>query len=338
MNKFNLFETQCFFRHLQKNKGSDLNSHLTEKQKDFFESLIFYSGRIPEDVHHSIQKIIDQTHFVISQLIPLYQIGIRFDIAIAGGAIRDLLYGNHNSIKDIDLIVQIDDKSITDSLKNTPLLTLEAIIGKDLHEFTNWNNDSLMQKVHGIFRLCLNKQYNIERAITLEDIESKGKASEYDPILNKKLEGLITISRDDHQYPMDIILTTSNVDEYLDSFSFDICKAYIQFFEKNSSRFVTNCFNFLERIHVTSGFINDGMKKEITFDLSKQKSVEMIERTVKNHLPRVVKKYPNNKLVIKPGNNPEFVNWKTKYEDFINLNNALPINIGSPKNAQILKV
>jgi len=81
------------------------------------------------------------------------------------------------------------------------------------------------------------------------------------------------------------------------------------------------------------------MKQQITFDLSKQKSVEMIERTVKNHLPRVVKKYPNNKLIIKPGNNPEFVNWKTKYEDFVNLNNALPINIGSSnKNAQILKV
>ena len=104
---------------------------------------------------------------------------------------------------------------------------------------------------------------------------------------------------------------------------------------------MTNPVYFLEQIHVTSGFISDGRNKTITFNMSNQKSIESIEKSINNHFPRVSQKYEKHKLILNPGNNEEYALWKSKYEDYINLHKILPKKIEpetSGENKKILKI
>lgn len=342
MDKIDLWEAQCFFRHLNENNPyNESVLNLNPEEKEFYKKISFYYGMVPKDIQDITKNIMEQIQKLIIRLIPLYQIGIRYDVYLAGGAIRDLVYGNHNNIKDLDIIFSINEKSIVNVLRNTPIITLEAILGKEISENINWRNDSTTKKIHSFFINCLKKDYAISRGFTIEDIISKGEPHEYDSILNQSLEGILTIHDSADKYPMDLLLTTSTISQFIDTFNFEICKVYIPFFSQNNSTIMTNPVYFLEQIHVTSGFISDGRNKTITFNMSNQKSIESIEKSINNHFPRVSQKYEKHKLILNPGNNQEYALWKSKYEDYINLHKILPKKIEpetSGENKKILKI
>jgi hypothetical protein len=342
MDKIDIWEAQCFFRHLAESKRhNDSVRQLNNDQKDFYEKVTFYYGMVPDEIQKISEDIIAQLQKLIVRLIPLYQIGIRYDIYLAGGAIRDLIYGNYKNIKDLDIIFSINEASIVSALKNTPVITLEAILGKEINKHIDWRDDSQVKKVHAFFSYCLSKHYEISRGFTIEDIKKKGKPHQYDNIINQNLEGIITIKDEKDRYPMDVLLTTSSIATYLNTFNFEICKAYIPFFTQKSASFITNPVHFFEQIHVTSGFITDGMNKTITMNMQTQKSIDAIERSINTHLPRIVEKYENHNLVLNAGSNEEYIKWKQKYEDYIKLNKMLPQKVdissqGEPK--KVMKV
>jgi hypothetical protein len=341
--KINLLEAQCFFRHLAGHErlNSSVKS-LSPTLQSYYQQITFYHGKVPDDIQKISIDILSQIQRLAIRLIPLCQIGLKYNIYIAGGCLRDLLLGNHNNIKDIDVIFCIDSESVLSTIKNTPIFTLEAILGKDIVEYTDWINSSDVKKIHGLFHYCLNKHYSISRGYNIEDIKEKNSAKEYGSILNENLEGIITVESEEDVYPMDILLTTSLIDVYLKSFNFEICKVYIPFFTYNNGKFITDTMDFLEQIHVKSGFMDDAKNKTITYYMEGVKSLEMIEHSVEKHLPRITAKYPNYKLILNAGKNTEYEQWKNKYEEYISLNKELPyqVNISSesvPK-AKVLKI
>jgi hypothetical protein len=342
VEKINLLDAQCFFRHLAGiERLNSSASKLSPTELLFYQQITFYHGKVPKDIEQISENILAQLQKLVIRLIPLYQIGLKYDVYLAGGCIRDLVYGNQDKIKDLDVIFSIDVDSILSTIKNTPIFTLEAIFGTDIVSCTNWISASDVKKVHGLFHYCLNKHYSISRGYTIEDIKEKGKEKEYDSLLNENLDGIITIKDEEDQYPMDILLTTSNIDDYLKSFNFEICKAYIPFFQKNG-KFITDTIDFFEKIHVSAGFIKDGMKKTITYNLEEQKNLFVIEKSINTHLPRITAKYSDYKIVLNPGSNEGYIQWKNKYEEYISLNKELPHKIdisseGSVK-AKVLKV
>lgn len=340
MEKNDLWEAQCFFRHLSEIKThNETINRLSTEQKEFFEKISFYYGMVPHDVQNVCERITKQIQKLIVRLIPLYQIGIRYDIYLAGGSIRDLVYGNHNSIKDLDIVFSINENSLASALKTTPIITLEAILGKDVNKHIDWRNDSQVKKLHSMFLYCLSKDYEVSRGFTIEDIQAKGEENQYENLLNQNLEGIIAIKDAEDDYPMDILLTTSPIDTYLNSFNFEICKTYVPVFRKKDAKFITNPLHILEYIHVAPGFISDGMNKTITLKMASQKSLEAIEKSVNTHLPRIMAKYPDYKLVLNPGPKEEYVLWKNKFESYIQLNKSLPtkVNIDS-ETPKVMKI
>jgi len=342
VEKIDLLEAQCFFRHLAGNERLNISAkNLSPAAQAFYQQITFYHGKVPDDIQKISSDILSQIQKLIVRLIPLCQIGLKYDVYLAGGCLRDLLLGNHNNIKDIDVIFTITPDSVVSLIKNTPIFTLESIFGKNIIQYTDWTSASDVKKIHGLFHYCLSKNYNITRGYSIEDIKEKNTQKEYGSILNENLEGIITIKSEEDTYPMDILLTTSSIDIYLRSFNFEICKIYIPFFTHNNGKFVTNIIDFLEQIHVKSGFIDDAKNKTVTFYMEKQKSIEMIERSMTKHFPRIIAKYPNHKLVLNAGTNTEYAQWKIKYEGYTNLNSELPhkVEISSlAPPAKVLKV
>jgi hypothetical protein len=341
--KINLLEAQCFFRHLAGHQRfNDSVKGLSPALQSVYQKITFYHGKVPDDIQKISLNILQQIQKLTIRLIPLCQIGLKYDIYIAGGCLRDLLLGNHNNIKDVDVIFCLDSESVLSTVKNTPLFTLEAIFGEDIIQYTNWINSSDVKKIHGLFHYCLNKNYSITRGYNIEDMKEKNATKEYGSILNENLEGIITIESKDDTYPMDVILTTSVIDVYLKSFNFEICKVYIPFFTYSNGRFINNIMDFLEQVHVKSGFMDDVHNKTITYYMDSVKSIEMIERSISHHLPRITAKYPSYKLILNASKNTEYVQWKAKYEDYIVLNKELPhkvdVSIDSAPRSKILKV
>ena len=342
IEKINILEAQCFFRHLAGNErlNSSVKS-LPPHLQSFYQQITFYHGKVPDDIQQIASNILSQVQKLIIRLIPLCQVGLKYDVYLAGGCLRDLVLGNQDKIKDIDVIFSIDQNSVVNLVKNTPIFTLEAIFGQDIIQHTNWINASDVKKIHGLFHYCLSKHYNISKGYSIEDIKEKNAEKEYDSLLNENLEGIIAVKDEEDTYPMDILLTTSMIDTYLRSFNFEICKIYVPFFTHQNGKFITNIIELLEQIHVKTGFVEDAKNKTITFYMEKQKAIELIERSMSKHLPRITAKYPNYKIVLNPGNNQEYAQWKTKYESYNNLNHELPhkVEISSlAPPAKVLKV
>jgi hypothetical protein len=322
-----LIDVKCFFRHISKSKK--INSSVLKLdiyQQSFYEKITHYYGHVPPDFLATADNILKQTQKFIAKLIPLYQIGLRFDIYLVGGAIRDLLYGNNENIKDLDIVLSIDKESINTTFKNTPLMTIESILGVKINEFVNWNTDNNNAKVNNILKYCLQNHYLITKSITLEDICGKSSINPYDNIINNKLESLISLSSDNDIYPMDILLVNTDIEDYIKTFNFEICKAYVPLFESNSLQMLASSFEFLEEIHVTSGFIDDGMKNTITMHMEQQKSLASIEKSINEHYGRIKSKYLNHSLILNPGGNEEYKEWKAKHEAYLALQIALPKN------------
>ena len=325
-NNLNMIEAQCFFRQMLKERKHNKSvSKLDTEQRRFWEKITFYLGRVPELHYNTASNIVNQINDLIIKLIPLYQVGLRYDIYLIGGALRDFMLAGPTRIKDLDILFSINKDSIKTVLERTPLITLESIIGKDLHSKIDWNNDSETNKIHGLFNYILSKNYDVEKAFTIDDIESKAIVKDdYENILTKELEGLISMNGTDNSFPMDILLTTAKIDDYLKTFSFEICKAYVPFFQHEHARMMPSVFYFLESIHVTNGFMRDAMEETISMYMPNFGTIQKIEKAVKNHLPRVIEKYSKHKINLLPGHNEEYQKWKKTYEQYIELHGSLP--------------
>ncbi len=321
-----IMEAQCFFRHIHDTKKYNKTvSRLSDTQKQFWKKITYFNGRIPTPKIEKIHKMINQVNKLIIKMIPLYQVGFRWNIYLAGGSLRDLLLSDGEKIKDLDVIFSIESDSIEQVLEKTPLLTIESILGNEFHQLVNWMDDSDTQKVHRLFKHCISKNYTTQKAFTIEDIESKGVKDAYGNILNRQLEGIITIQDpSETEYPMDILLVNSSIDEYLKTFSFEICKAFVPFFTQSEPKMITNAFEFLEQINVTEGFIKDGMDKTITMDMFNLKHIEKIQKALESHYPRIANKFSDHKLILNPGKNEEYAKWKETYEMHAHLNSVIP--------------
>lgn len=324
---------------VKRGKNLPFQSYLNKYQEHthLVHDLIYYKKTIPEDKIVVIQKIIEDCSKIYEALLPLYQLGIHFSLGLAGGAIRDLLLDRHHQIKDLDIVLSIripnmgtkkydyktkKYKSVTRTVLSNPDLhrDLYEKIGFDVFEhmwFSQHTSDSV--KTYEILKFLLSKKHTYEQCYSpfkstpiKKDNEEDSDMPEYGKSL---LAGVLKINTLGLHYPVDILITQANIQNYVNIFDFHICKAHIFLVDSEKTllskfNFPENPKDFLSHYVPCYDFLEDVRKKTITMDLV-YRSIKDSKNSLENHLLRIEHKYPDYEQVF-PMSHPDIINKKEK--------------------------
>lgn len=211
-----------------------------------------------------VAKMQKQCAQVYRALMPLYQLGIHFSLALAGGAVRDLLLNQSEKIKDLDMVLSFSyGTQLPEKEKIIERLGLQKDDLDDWREplednsnrhwVTEFNTYVLVQCL--LSKACeLDKCYPprekknfallkqpIIQASQQLNVEEDEDNPEQTPYLQEKLRGVIKLahfydtSKDSNTtpassekaYPMDVLITWHAVRDFVERFDFSICKAWI---------------------------------------------------------------------------------------------------------------
>lgn len=339
MDNIKNFELQSFLNSYLKKSSNILD--FSDDITPFMKALKFSNGEINPQVFNVSNKICEQINDFLFNTKEIFELGLRFNLHLAGGALRDLLLGNHLNIKDLDLIFEVKPFSQHNSavLDKLSINVIKKILSSEANiSQTEWDALTQTQKIYFIIFSTLSSNYNIKNTVTLDELKKKGALinQNYTHMLNKELEAVITIEKDG-DYPCDILLTNSYINDYVKTFSFEICKITASFLDADKPKLTINVHDFFEKIKFHDDFLSDAKNKKITLHMSNHGTTENIQRTMEKHFPRIAKKYPNHTLNLIDDNVDKFVNWKKSYLIQTELNNTLTkhISIDTEKNKPI---
>ncbi len=329
MKNTTFFNLQSFFHNHTNETKKDQNDRLSDAQKKFIKKITHSYNPIPEDVYNTTTKIIEQINNLILNIKPIFELGIKFNIFLAGGSIRDLLLNNHEKIKDLDIIFDFNDYAHSNekTFKSITLGVIQKFLDIDVSiNQQEWEELTVKEKNYLVIYELLNKHYKVEKKITLEELKKKATLSDssYAHLLNDKLEAVITLEKGENPYPFDVLIINTAIENYIKTFSLGICKVYVNFLNPLKPKLISNPFDFFSTIHGTSAFIDDGINKTITLDMTSFNSIDTINKIIENHFNRICVKYSTYKLEIQSGDNEEFISWKTKFLNYYSLNKSLP--------------
>lgn len=330
---------------IPENYTKDLND-LSDKDKSFileyleknYTTDIFYS----QEVMIAMKKIFLDMSYIYQALEPLEYAGIDFTLSLVGGALRDLFTENYDLIKDLDIVLSINnienysknkDISKIANLESMPGIKQAVEICKN--KYKEWDLWDLDKKIAALVEASISQKLNIKQTFIPLDLpkhmDDNGIfRSNYHNIF---LRGVVKVEDEKLRYPIDILICNSTAQDYVSTFDFNICKIMLSI---NSEQFRKMSLNFnwdtLENIKnqiiPTNDFWMDIVYKKLTlnplgFDM------DALERAIVEHLPRIQKKYPEHKLDLIRYNDSEKIqedvkDYLTKMHNFIELNEKLP--------------
>ena len=319
---------------------------LSEQDKSFvlnyleknYTAEIFYT----QEIMIAMKKIFFDMSFIYEALECLEYAGLNFTLSLVGGALRDLLSENYDLIKDLDIVLSINNiqdysknQIVTDfaHIENNP--KLKNLINDCEKKYEKWLSWDIDKKIATLVEAALAKKLKIKKTYVPLDLPKDMKdngifRSNYHNIF---LRGVIKLEDDNLRYPADILICNSTAQDYVNTFDFNICKVMLSI---TSQQFkdMTIKFNWdtLEKIKnqiipFNEFWIDIAYKKltlnPIGFDMN------ALERAIVEHLPRIQKKYPDHKLNLIKYNNHSAINndvktYLEKMNEFILLNEKLP--------------
>ena len=276
------------------------NKHKKDGHNHFILDLLHKNPKesIPFEKEVVINKILSDCANLYQSLLLLQKVNIYFSLSIAGGAIRDLLLGNHHQIKDLDIVLQIDCRTIPNYKE------LKQLFNFDVFQFPwfaspNYNYDNYYMsnehKIYELVKFILSKEHTFEASYPPNKKISNDK-EEHSEYVDRHLKGVLKINSTHLNYPIDLLFSNIKVNEFIKSFDFNICKTAIGVIDMEKSRkkqfhFPKNAQEVLDQFIPIDTFIHDAMNKKITMDMD-MRSVHDIQNSIEKHLPRIVAKYP----------------------------------------------
>ena len=330
MDIFEEYKIQSF---LQRNSlFKDSRNHpftsLSEKEVSFVKKIKYLNGDMPEAYFNKVLSIKNQLNSFIGKMQPIFELGVKFNIYLAGGALRDLLLNNSTNIRDLDVIFDFSEyvDSNAKKLSEMSVYMLSKIFGELHLTQTQWDELDPKQKSFLLIFKVTQQEYNIEKKYTLEELKNKSSLENetYSHLLNKELEAVISISHPSYEYPMDILVINTNVDAYLDTFSFDICKVKLLLVNMSKPQIITNVYDFMKFIHTSKHFLKDAMEKTLTLKMYRYSNVGLIEKILTKHYNKIKQKYSDFKVNLDAGTSEDMKKYKEAYESSQSLNNLLP--------------
>ena len=330
--------------------------------------LIYQKSKIPPDKIMVIEKILSDCRHIYLSLMPLYEFGIHFDLILGGGAVRDLLLGQHDKIKDLDIIVRLDIAPSASS-RVPGGLDLQEAWGFDpfSHKWFAQNLASgaaystygykhskhkissyvpVLRRIYDMVQFLLSKKNNFEHCYppfqkTIEQAEPEFMKSEY---LSKNLNGVLKINTPALNFPVDILLTHVHMNNFIQGFDFNLCKASISLINMQNSMkkeflFPANASEFLKNYVPETSFLTDIFNQTLSIDMD-YRNVTDIEHSLNTHLPRLLAKYPDYKVNFQYVSDNDQIPQKKEKDSLIlhyNLNQKITVK-DKPVSKKTIKI
>lgn len=317
--------------------GEDKSFILEYLEKNYTTD-IFYN----QEVMIAMKKIFFDMSYIYQALEALEQAGVDFTLSLVGGALRDLFTENYDLIKDLDIVLSINNienysknthTSTIANLESIPELTTQVQLCKS--KYKEWDFWDLDKKIAALIEVSISHKLNVKQTFIPLDLP---KHMEDNGIFRRNyhnvfLRGVIKIEDEKLRYPIDVLICNSTAKDYVNTFDFNICKIMLSITSKQFKQMSLN-FNWdnLERIKneivPTNDFWLDIVYKKLTlnpvgFDMN------ALERAIVEHLPRIQQKYPDYKLNLVHYNQSESIQedvkeYLEKMHNFIELSEKLP--------------
>lgn len=305
-------------------------------QENLDKLMASWQGKEPDT--HCFLKILQTIKSIASSLEPLKDIGLSFEIALAGGSLRDFLTAQEEKIKDLDILVSLnkapgfeytlagESNHIFDSMfPNLEVLT-QAL------NLRNFTYDSFKNTTHAdqfyyfLITELLAKSWKITRAyaprpFSQQAREAFAKQCVRSDYHNQFLRGVVKINDEKLSYPVDVLLCNTTSADYVSSFDFEICKAFMVFdslseieslFLKVEERNATLKTLLFNKIMVSQGFISDIEQKRLTLS-PELFDMDAVEHALMGHYPRIQDKFIDHRFYF----NPEQSLMDKKVSDYI---------------------
>ncbi len=331
-----MFETHSLIAKIfQTKKVFNFNfDKLKTEEVSFLKKITYSEGFIPDEIISTINKIISDLYSVKYSLIPAFELGLKFNIYLVGGSLRDLLLNNHKNIKDLDILLSCDFESRENKkvLEELSFSFVNKVVNHSLDiDPYKWAELDNKQKFLQITSGLIKNNFDIESSFTLDNLLSKNTENvDYRDMLNKDLEAVFTINNQNSNqktnYPFDLLVTSVDIHSYIKKFSFDFCKVFLPVFEVETKKLISNSYDFIRSIDGRSEFLTDGINKTMTLKMYHFHSIDVIKKIINKHYNRIQNKYQDYEIVLDPGKNEEYQNFKNSFESYIRLNKSLPIN------------
>lgn len=328
---------------IEKLSDNEKNDVLNYIKNNFSEEVFFN-----QEVMRYLKNIFLDMSQIFDALEDLQKAGINFSLSLVGGSLRDLFTEKYELIKDLDIVLSINDiHDYSYDVDNGKIINwdnhyLKTLVNESQKKYNDWNDWGIDKKIASIVEMQLAKKLKIKESFIPLNLPKDMKAnhvfrSNYHNIF---LRGVIKVEDEILHYPADILICNSTAENYVSTFDFNICKIMLPISHDDFKKMEVNFdWDYLEviknKIIVSKDFWVDLTYQRLTlnpigFDLN------ALERALVNDLPRLKNKYENFKLhLIDYNQNPE-LDIDVKYylermNDFIALNEKLPTKVDSKK-------
>jgi hypothetical protein len=299
---------------------NDVNTkHIDRKT---IHELLFWKKKLPQESKEALDNIIKQYNDIFNSLKPMMKLGITFDLWLVGGSVRDLLLGKSSLISDLDIMLtfrqQVQPKIPTASffMKRSKLdftkEQIQSIIYRNNsetpfahwnileEESTDWKINQAKQKIRptalfDILACCLAQNLDLYE-IYSPKVDGENSVELTQRYVDHRITGVIKIRKDNWKWPVDIIISEYNVNEFIESFDFGICKVAIELLRGSDVReqrklLPLTAKNLMKRARLNSQFIKDYQAKELNMVVTSGMTLRQVQHSVEKHLPKLEAKY-----------------------------------------------
>jgi hypothetical protein len=280
----------------------NLNEQFLPKKNN----LNHFQQNILSDIFNSLKSIDDV-------LEPFRRHGLKYNLGVTGGAIYDLVTGNSQHTKDIDIVLNFEMHKFAD-MPDAKEINPESLpeLNKLMKKYNrDKNNQYTMEDVSHLVSHILSQTFSINKQYHARDFEQKDYS-------HKFLFSLLKLNHSSSAKPIDLMISLTPVSEYAKSFDFDICKGYIHYrrklkediymgdmlvFEADNPIDLATLIkvknlkpeDLLDHMYMPPCMLQDLGNKTLTMLVSSFEE-ENIHFYMENHYPRLKAKLPDYKL------------------------------------------
>ena len=282
-----------------------------------------------KNVKEQIEKLNNTIKPVLNSL------GIEYNLYLTGGFVRDYILNKENSIKDLDILIEFNDKFQKEKINGRnssektekqkelidAFLDLNKTILKNLNiDMKNLSREKLL---HEIVLKTIEQEYKKENTeFFFTDPEKKDKTeienkTDFDNI-ESDYSGLFSVIKikNSGKYPLDLLLN-GNKFSYLNNFDFDICKCTYSINDFNNLN--ANTASITENLYLYEGFVFDAIYKKLSLNPNIFYNEEQVDKCLTNHYLRIKDKY-NYEVIVKDSKNDEkiinYINKAVKFHEY----------------------
>lgn len=247
--------------------------------------------------------------------------GMKYEIGLTGGALRDFFTGRSSLIKDLDIIFYISEWEYIPMGESAEILNknFDEYYHNNVTKFKNLNISPFLfdstigtikseQFIFHMLSQLICKEFSIEysfspRALSDQALEALKQNIDKSGYENTLLRGVIKLLDDKLHYPVDILVSLESVASYTDRFDFNLCKIFLYFNEKNTLKSVkedmsdSEVLKYIHRTYMTESFLTDLVYKKISLNPI-QMDMDAVAFSLTDHYPRLQNKFPEYSLHI----------------------------------------